>query len=214
MIHWQGIDVDTILLETRQQSGLWGKYHQLDYRDKIALQARSGKGKSTAIGILAGTRTDYTGRLLIDGGDRRNISVPQQSQLLQRTFGIVWQDLRLIPDLSGKDNVLLKHLLLPRMASGIDEVESWADLLGVSAVWHKPAHQLSYGERQRIAIIRALSAPFKMILLDEPFSHLDQHNSNLAARLIRSVCAERGAGYIFTTLDEAPYLEADRTILI
>ncbi len=214
MINWQAIDVDTILLETRQQSDFWGKVHQFDFRDKIALEARSGKGKSTAIGILAGTRTDYTGQLLIDELDRRSLSISQQSQLLQRTFGIVWQDLRLIPDLSGKDNVLLKHLLLPKMASCIDEVESWADLLGVGAVWHKPLHQLSYGERQRIAIIRALSAPFKMLLLDEPFSHLDQHNSSIASRLIRSVCAERGAGYIFTTLDSASYLEADRTILI
>lgn len=214
MINWQAIDVDTILLETRQQSELWGKVHQFDFRDKIALEARSGKGKSTAIGILAGTRTDYTGEILIDNVDRRSMSASQQSQLLQRIFGIVWQDLRLMPELSGKHNVLLKHLLLPKKASNIDDVETWADLLGVGVVWHKPAHQLSYGERQRIAIIRALSAPFKMLLLDEPFSHLDQHNSTLAARLIRSVCAERGAGYIFTTLDAASYLDSDRTILI
>ena len=65
----------------------------------------------------------------------------------------------------------------------------------------------SYGEQQRIAIVRALIQPFELLLMDEPFSHLDNENILKAAKLIAEECAKRNAGFVLTDLDEDEHFE-------
>jgi putative ABC transport system ATP-binding protein len=72
----------------------------------------------------------------------------------------------------------------------------------------------SYGEQQRIAIIRSLQQPFNFIVLDEPFSHLDENNSIKAMQLIETEAAKRNAGIILADLNEVPFYKADRTLFL
>jgi putative ABC transport system ATP-binding protein len=168
------------------------------------LQARSGKGKSTAIKLLTRKATNSSGKLTVEG----------PTLLLASTIGVVWQDLGLILSLTGKENILLKYDLLADPLVKLEDLNRWASILGIEGVWEKPVHQLSYGERQRIAILRALAGKFKWLLLDEPFSHLDQFHANKAAELIIEVCQLQGAGYLLTSLDETSILPFDKRILL
>ena len=83
-----------------------------------------------------------------------------------------------------------------------------AQSLGVQHILGQRAGLCSYGEQQRIAIIRALMQPFEWLLLDEPFSHLDKENIIKAAALIKEECLQRNAGFIITDLDEDEHFES------
>jgi ABC-type lipoprotein export system ATPase subunit len=77
-----------------------------------------------------------------------------------------------------------------------------AEALGIKHIMNQKAGICSYGEQQRVAIIRALMQPFEWLIMDEPFSHLDIANTEKAAALIASECSVRRAGFILTDLDE------------
>jgi len=86
--------------------------------------------------------------------------------------------------------------------------------LGVASILNQSCGTMSYGQRQRIAIIRALCQPFDYLLLDEPFSHLDEANVKAACALIRAVCAEQNAGYILVSLGENYFMEYDEILVL
>jgi ABC-type molybdate transport system ATPase subunit len=77
-----------------------------------------------------------------------------------------------------------------------------AEILGITHVLEQKAGLCSYGEQQRIAIVRSLIQPFELLIMDEPFSHLDIENTKKAAALIETECLKRKAGFIITDLDE------------
>jgi putative ABC transport system ATP-binding protein len=79
-----------------------------------------------------------------------------------------------------------------------------AAALGIAEKMQSKCGTLSLGQQQRVAIIRALAQPFQMLLMDEPFSHLDEDNIRLACALIEHKCKQHNAGLILTTLNQ-PY---------
>jgi putative ABC transport system ATP-binding protein len=89
-----------------------------------------------------------------------------------------------------------------------------AEQLGITKILHQRAGICSYGEQQRIAIIRALMQPFEWLLMDEPFSHLDQENTRKAAALITEECNKRNAGFILTDLDDDHYFTYHQNLVL
>ena len=87
-----------------------------------------------------------------------------------------------------------------------------AQNLGIENLLEKKCGELSYGQRQRVAIIRALSQPFEYLLLDEPFSHLDDENTQKACTLIETALAKNNAGLILVSLGEKYFLKYDKEI--
>jgi putative ABC transport system ATP-binding protein len=81
-------------------------------------------------------------------------------------------------------------------------IDEMAEQLGIASILHQKAAMCSYGEQQRIAIIRSLMQPFKWLLMDEPFSHLDKNNIDKATALIEAGCKKRNAGFILTDLED------------
>ena len=81
-------------------------------------------------------------------------------------------------------------------------IDAMAETLGVSHILDQAAGLCSYGEQQRLAIIRALMQPFSWLIMDEPFSHLDIANTRKAAELIETECRKRKAGLLITDLDD------------
>lgn len=188
----QEIDVST--------SGIWKSELTFLPATFYKVQAPSGKGKSTFINILFGNRKDYSGNAFINDENVKSFSLNKWSALRRENLAVVFQDLRLLPEFTGMQNIMLKASLIKYYDAA--QIENMAELLGVKRLLNKKAALMSYGERQRIAIIRSLVQPFDWILLDEPFSHLDQINIAKASQLIVDECKKRGAGIILCGLDD------------
>jgi len=174
------------------------------------VQAPSGKGKSTIVNILFGNRTDYTGDAFIDEKNIRKFGLSNWTKFRKEKCSIVFQDLRLLPDFTAMENVLLKAALIKYYDTS--QIEAMAEMLGVKKLLNRKAAFLSYGERQRVAIIRSLVQPFEWLLLDEPFSHLDQNNIAKASQLIVDECRKRNAGIIVAGLDDDKFIPYDEKI--
>lgn len=180
------------------QTEIWQQDVSFQPNQHYQIYSPSGKGKSSFVHIIYGLRNDFSGKLWFDGQDTQNLKADDWAKLRQDTFSIVFQDLRLFLHLTAWENLLVKAALYPQNKE--KELQEQADFLGISHVLHKPAATLSYGERQRVAIIRALIQPFCWLLLDEPFSHLDKENTSKASQLISQKVEENKATILMTSL--------------
>ena len=182
------------------ESDIWGKDITLPAGQLIKIIARSGKGKTTLVHFLAGLRNDYTGSVYIGNKNLMNYVPEDLAQLRRGELGIVFQDLRLFPELTIRENTVLKKLL-PRIPISENSIEDMAAELGINALLDAPAGICSYGEQQRVAILRTISQPFRWLILDEPFSHLDELNKEKAIGLISTVVNQQKAGMILLELE-------------
>ena len=89
-----------------------------------------------------------------------------------------------------------------------------AEILGIGKKLDKPAKTCSYGEQQRIAIIRSLQQPFDFLLMDEPFSHLDENNRSIAMQLINEEAAKRKAAIILADLKKVEQFDAEKILYL
>ena len=186
---------------------IWNNNLSFEEGKKYKVFAPSGKGKSTFIHIIYGLRFDYTGEAKLDNVNVSSIPKDQLAEIRQKDFSIVFQDLRLFLDLSAMENIHVKSVLYEEDPT--EKILKLTEALGVKHLLDKKARTLSYGERQRIAIIRALVQPFKWLLLDEPFSHLDKENIRKASQLITEEVNKRNAGLIVTSLGHDDYFSYD-----
>ncbi len=201
MIQLQNV-VPSPLEETgiNPDSQIWATDCAFEVGKKYLVTAPSGKGKSTLVHLIYGLRKDFTGDIAINQDDTRSIAPETWSSLRQKKISIVFQDLRLFPQLTAMENILLKSDLTN--AYSPNEIKDIAERLNIESHLNKPISTLSYGQRQRIAIIRALCQPFEFLLLDEPFSHLDEANIKAAVSLILEACEVNEAGLILVSLQE------------
>ncbi len=178
------------------QGNVWNSHLELEPGGHYLLQAASGKGKTTFLHILYGIRKDYTGHVSLDSRDIRSFGQDDLPVLRKGTLSCLFQDLRLFGELTAEENICMK----PGTKFETARIRDWAIRLGVAELLPRRCHTLSFGQQQRIACIRALSQSFAWLLLDEPFSHLDQENISLMSGLILERCAEENAGLIVTSL--------------
>lgn len=198
--------------EQTYTSEIWQQSLGFEKGKHYQIQAPSGKGKSTFIHLLYGIRSDFTGELQLDGQDSQSIQATQWANIRQNQVSIVFQDLRLFLDLTAWENIEVKLSLNPTDQS--QEANEMLKMLGVESLLNKKTALLSYGERQRIAIVRALIQPFDFLLLDEPFSHLDEDNIQKAAQLIKEACAACQAGMIMTSLGYEYGIHWDKKLIL
>ena len=185
----------------QQQSDIWNRNVTFNPGQFIKIKAPSGTGKTTLVHYLYHVRYDYTGTIAINGKPWPSYTPNELAALRQQQISVVFQDLRLFDQLTALENVELKRVMHPQPLYGAEKIHEFAERLGVSHVLNQSGATLSYGERQRIAIIRALVQPFQWLMMDEPFSHLDDDNAGKAAALIGEECRKRNAGFILTDLD-------------
>ena len=182
-------------------SDIWNTTVSFASQNWIKVLAPSGTGKTTLINTLYKLRHDYNGTVQLDNKDLKTINGDELATLRQQKVSIIFQDLRLFENLTARENIELKRVLQKPYyeTTMIDEM---ANRLGITNILHQQAGICSYGEQQRIAIIRSLVQPFEWLLMDEPFSHLDNANRDKAVSLIQEECSKRKAGFILTDLDE------------
>ncbi|MDG1147704.1 MAG: ATP-binding cassette domain-containing protein [Crocinitomicaceae bacterium] len=188
------------LATTKYGTGsVWGNFIELNQGQQIILNASSGKGKSTFTTTLMGIRNDYEGSILYDGINIKTFTSTDWSKIRSSKMAAVYQDLQLFPQLTVKENLLLKNRLTDRYTE--TELIQHVEKLKIDTKWNHQCGKLSMGQQQRVAIIRAIAQPYDWLIMDEPFSHLDLENKTNCMDLIHNNTIEQGAGFILTTLD-------------
>jgi ABC-type lipoprotein export system ATPase subunit len=193
-----------------ERSGIWQHEHSFCKGEKIQIIAPSGSGKTSLIHFLYGIRKEFTGEILFDNKSLVSISEDELATMRAAKLSIIFQDLRLFKGFTALENIEIKKQLASYHESS--RISSMASQLGIENKLLQDAGTCSFGEQQRIAIIRALQQPFDFIVMDEPFSHLDEANSKMAMQLIETEANERGAGIILADLQPIPFFNADRTL--
>ena len=191
-------------------SGLWKTDQVFNPGERLQIVAPSGSGKTSLIHFLYGMRKDYSGGILYNNENISSFDAEQFSTFRQKHISIVFQDLRLFTQQTVFQNLEIKRLLDPYHAGS--RIEDMAQRLGIHNKLNKLSKTCSYGEQQRIAIIRSLQQPFDFLLLDEPFSHLDDNNRKKAMDLMEEEATERGATIILADLKATDLFKSTRTL--
>lgn len=178
--------------------------------ERIQIQAPSGSGKTSLTHFLYGMRTEYTGMIRYDDIDLRSMNPDQLADLRSDKLAIVFQDMRLFPEPTLRENFEIKRQLTDFHDASC--IEEWSKRLGIDHRLDTPAKLCSYGEQQRASIIRALLQPFKWILLDEPFSHLDDANAKKAMDLLLEESEKQGAAVLLADLEIVPFYPSTRLL--
>ena len=162
------------------------------------LQADSGKGKSSLFAYIYGYRDDFEGEILFDGRRTPPVGSPEWDTIRQSRIGILFQDLKIFPELTAIENIELKNRLQAYKSEV--EIDDMLRRLEISDKRHQPCGKLSWGQQQRVAIIRALCQPFDFLLLDEPISHIDDRMTRIVAELIAEEVASRQAAVVVSSI--------------
>lgn len=183
----------------KASSEVWGKDLLFNKGELVKIVAPSGSGKTSLIHFLYGMRKNYSGQISFDDKQLNNYCVEDMAILRTGRLSVVFQDLRLFLQQTVQENLLIKlHLNAYHPEEKIKEM---AERLGIGNKLSSLCGNCSYGEQQRIAIIRSLLQPFDYLLLDEPFSHLDNVNAEKAMELILDEAKQRNACVVFADLE-------------
>ena len=191
-------------------SDIWGENVSFSKGEHVHIAAPSGSGKTSLIHFIYGMRKDYEGAIIYRDKDISNFSLEDISLFRQKNISIVFQDLRLFTEQTVRENIEIKRQLDPYHPP--QKIDEMAKRLGVESKLSKRCKTCSYGEQQRIAIIRSLMQPFDLLLLDEPFSNLDENNRVKAFELIQEECKQRNASMIFADIKELDFFTGERIL--
>lgn len=184
-------------------------FHQGEH---ILVHGPSGAGKTVLMDMLYGLRKDFDGKLYWSTYNMHEITAVQLSQLRAASISMVFQDVRLFDELSVWDNIDIKRSLTDIVPAY--DAEKWLERVGMKEKLDVKTGLLSFGEQQRVAIVRALVQPFEWLLMDEPFSHLDFFNRQKAIALIKEVAGVTGAGILVTGVADNNDFVYDKKILL
>jgi lipoprotein-releasing system ATP-binding protein len=185
----------------------------VDNGEVVAIVGKSGAGKTTLLQIMGSLDKPTKGEVLIQGTSLQTLSDRDLSVFRNRHIGFVFQSHQLLPEFSALENVML-----PALIAGIPNSkarcrgEELLDYLGLKdRLSHKPG-ELSGGEKQRIAVARALMNKPDVIFADEPSGSLDSQNKSELHKLFFDLRKEFGQTFIIVTHDESLAQMSDRTI--
>ena len=184
------------------KSDIWRQHVTLEKGKTYLVEASSGTGKSSLCSFIIGYRKDFDGSILFDGTDSRKLHTSDWTQLRQRHISMLFQELRLFPELTAMENVEIKNSLTGFKTR--KEIEGWFQALGIADKMQSPVRLLSFGQQQRVAMIRALVQPFDFLLADEPISHL----------VMMEEAHRQGAGIVTTSIGKHMDLPYDKTLCL
>lgn len=189
-------------------SEIWQTEATFEQGKTYLVEAESGKGKSTFCSYILGYRNDYTGTVLFDNEDIRAYSPRRWAENRQRHISHLFQELRLFPELTAMENVQIKN----QLTGHTDEktILSWFERLGIADKAGQKIGLMSFGQQQRVAMIRALAQPFNVLLADEPISHLDDRNSAIMAEIMLEEARKQEACVIVTSIGKHMDINYDK----
>lgn len=191
-------------------SQIWHTEVDFEKGNTYLVEAESGMGKSTFCSYLLGYRHDYSGQIFFDQDDVRRYKISQWVTVRQQHIGMLFQEMRLFPELTALENVQIKNRLTSTVSKAT--IEEWFSKLGIAEKLHQKAGLLSQGQQQRVAFMRSLAQPFDFLVVDEPISHLDDVNAQLMADMVMQVKESTQCGVIVTSIGKHLPLTYDYTL--
>ncbi len=198
--------------EDLSASEIWGKEIELECSQHYFLSSGSGKGKSTLLNILYGLRKDYEGIVFAEQRKLKDFSMDDWAEWRSTKLAYLPQNLQLINHLTVSENLTLKNQLTNSYSS--EEINFFLEELNIIELKHRVVSTLSIGQQQRVALIRSLLQPFDFLLLDEPFSNLDEENIQKALDLVHAICKQQNAGYLIATLGYDYGIKTNKMLLL
>ncbi len=189
-------------------SDIWLANVEFEQGKHYLIEAGSGTGKSSLLSFLYGQRGDYRGNIMFNDQDIRTLSSRDWCVVRQGVLSILFQDLKLFGELTALENVEIKNRITK--TQDIRVIKSWFEELGIADKLKTRIDHMSYGQQQRVALIRALCQPFSFLLLDEPISHLDDRNSDVMRDIILREAKRQGAAIIATSIGKHMNIEYDK----
>lgn len=197
-IQFQNVVPHVFQSRDNSDSEIWGKDVTFQKGHLYLLESASGRGKSTFCSYLLGYRNDYSGQVLFDGHDTKVFRSSQWTDVRKSHVSLLFQELRLFPELTAWENVEIKNRLTSHTAA--EAIRCWFDMLGIGDKKDALIGEMSYGQQQRVALMRALVQPYDFIVLDEPISHLDDQNAAIMGEIVMDEARRQGAGVIMTSI--------------
>jgi ABC-type lipoprotein export system ATPase subunit len=183
--------------------------------EHVACIGASGSGKSTLINLICGIAVPDSGTIRVGGHVVTSLGDSERRAMRITEIGMVFQEFELLEYLSGRDNILLPYhvsraLVIDRAAR--DRADQNAATLGNASLLRRGPRRLSQGERQRLAIARALVTRPAMLVCDEPTGNLDPGNAGRMLDLLFDQVRERDATLLMVTHDHSVLDRFDRVV--
>ena len=175
---------------------------------RYLIECASGTGKSSFCSYLVGMRNDFSGEILFDGRSSSDLSMKEWVALRKNGISFMFQELRMFPELTAYENVEIRNVLSNARTKSM--IGDWFERLGLGGRMDSLLGQMSFGQQQRVALMRALAGGFDFLLLDEPTSHLDDKNSAIMAELINEEAERNNAGVIVTSIGRHMDMDYDK----
>ena len=189
----------------------------IDFRmeegERIAIMGPSGSGKSTLLNCIGGIDRPDNGEILFEGQILTSLSEQELCELRRNKISTIFQFFHLLPTLTARENIEFPMLL--NSVSARERNQKVDELLNAVKIQHRACafpHELSGGEKQRVAIARSLSMRPKLILADEPTGNLDSKNTDSVLELIENLSKQHGIAMLLVTHNEEVTRICDQTI--
>ena len=195
---------------TDLESEIWNQDVSFEKGHLYLVEADSGKGKSTFCSYILGYRHDYSGSVMFDNEVTAQYQVKDWGEMRKRHISHLFQELRLFPELTAMENVEIKNKITDFQSK--EQILKWFDMLGIADKVDAKIGRMSFGQQQRVAMIRSLCQPFDFILADEPISHLDDNNSRIMGDIMMTEAKRQGAGVIVTSIGKHMDLPYEKVV--
>ncbi len=180
--------------------------------ESVAITGPSGCGKSTLLNIIGTLDSPSSGRVVLDGRETSMLAEPELSRVRSQVVGFVFQFHHLLPQCSILENALVPALVGPDPAAAETRARALLGRVGLAdRLDHRPG-QLSGGECQRAAVVRALVNRPKLLLADEPTGSLDREGAESLAALLLELNREEGTALVLVTHSPGLASRAARTL--
>lgn len=182
---------------------------------RVAWYGPSGSGKTTLLQLVAGILTPAQGQVETCGIELTSLSDAERRDFRITNLGLAFQEFELIDYLSVRDNVLLPYMIngaLPLTVSVREFAEHLLESVELKEATTRRPDQLSHGQRQRVAVCRALVTQPKLVLADEPTANLDPENKRRVFELLNTYVKRAGATLVVVTHDQELAGRFDRAL--
>ena len=177
--------------------------------EMLAIVGQSGSGKTTLLNLLGGIDKPTAGQVLLEGQDIHHLSDGESAKLRRRKIGYIYQDFKLLPILTARENILSPLLIGKRPIND----KYFKELCGTLGITHRLEHlpsEMSGGECQRVAVARAMIGQPDVLFADEPTGNLDKKSAGELISLLKQAHEQFGQTILMVTHDESLLSYGDR----
>ena len=187
----------------------------INSQEFIAIMGKSGSGKTTLLKLLGMLDRPTEGKVFFKGEDSNFIRGDRLAKIRRCELGFIYQDYYLMDSLSVRENIMLPKILdHSSVEESMEESEILADIMGVRTLMDKRTFELSGGEKQRVAICRALINHSDLILADEPTGNLDSASSETVMEYLQMINKDMKKTVVLVTHDAYVASFCNRVIFV